>query len=483
MLGEVSVTDLATGEFYKVEIPYIAFHPEETEPEGKIVLYTDKGLARQMSSLQFDHNEEIGPSLQALIPSEFDPTHLADLVVFQREDPVLGEEPEDPGTNDDFPPPGSAEGLTAPEPGDIEAPDFTFTLCLEWYTAPIDNGFGEDYGLNDSGWRARGAKVRVWQNSVKIFDGYLNQYGCAFVSTTSTAGVYIAWLGEARLTSGGGYITVRHLSGSANDIGDLVLYGAWLDTVVSGAVYRPEMWNFDSMGMLAYAIQERFSGGVNGVTYYLRKAGCNNDPDKGSCATSIYGQPGIYMSSGQYRRKFILGHEYGHRVLASAADYKNDCSYGDSGHGMKTLEYGSCAAMEGWGHFVAVDIWNAHPHDDASNNNPDGIIVYWDGKNTVYSAEIGSDQPYCHQQFSFALVVCDFFGYELDWMRQWWDYHTNPGNRPSHAELFDLVDDTVWKNSTFDAAQAIKNALGSGSGRWHNFVCWNGIAGIFYGCE
>ncbi|NUM44719.1 MAG: hypothetical protein HUU38_08415 [Anaerolineales bacterium] len=487
VMGEVMVTDLATGQFYKIEIPFLAFHPEETDPEGKLVVYNELGLARQTSALQFDHNAAIGPMLQAIIPSGEDPTLLADLVMYEVGDPVIIEESEDPGTSDDFPTPGAGLGdgsLNLVQLPETDVPTFTFTFCLEWYVAPTDNGFGEDYGTSDSGWRARGAKMSLWQSGVKIFDGYLNRYGCTYVNTTSNAGVYASWKGEARLESGGGYITVRHLSSAANDASDLVNYAVWIDNVFPNYIYRPEMWNFDSMGMLAYSAQERFNGGVNGVTYYLKKAGCGDDPDKGSCATNMYGQPGIFMSSGQYRRKFILAHEYGHRLLASVADYKNDCSYNGSGHGMKGVEYGSCASMEGWGHFVAVDIWNYHPHDDVSELNPDGIIVYWDGSNTVYHAEIGDDQPYCHLQYPGGLIfVCDYYGYELDWMRMWWDYHTSPGNRPSHAELFELVDDTVWENGGYGAALAIKDALGGNSGRWNNYVCWNGVAGTFYGCE
>lgn len=484
VLGEVIVTDLTTGEFYKVEIPYIAFHPEETDPEGKLVLYNALGLARQMTAMNFDHNATLGPMLQALIPPGYDTNNLTDLVIYDGTDPILNEPSTDPGSDDDFPPPQTPVTPDAPTSPDA----FLFTVCLEWYTAPIDNGFGEDYGLNDDGWRARGAKVAIVQgngngNSDLLFFDYLNRYGCAVLSTASTNPVMLLWFGESRLESGGDYITVKHLTSTSDDLTDLAGAYVVIGNVAPNAIYRPEIMNYDSLGILSYAIQERFSGGVNGVTYYLKIAGCGDDPAKGSCATSIFGQPGIYMSSGQQRRKFIVGHEYGHRVLASAADYKNDCAWGDSGHGMKGLEFGSCAAMEGWGHYVAVDIWNAHPHDNASQLNPDGIIVYWDGKNTVYHAEIGSDQPYCHQQFADALNVCDFFGYELDWMRQWWDYHTNPGDRPSHAELFALIDATVWKNSTFQAAQAIKDASGNNSARWNSFVCWNGVAGSLYGCE
>lgn len=478
--GEARVADpvsiqAGSDTHYVAEIGLIAFHPNEDDP-NQIVAYNELGLQRQMSAMQFDHNAALGSRMAELIPAADPPSNLTNFTLYSEADSVINENSEDPGTSDDFPPPQQQPdnaNLDAPASPDL----FTFTLCLEWYTAPIDNGFGEDYGLNDSGWRARGAKVRVWQQGNKIFDGYMNRYGCTYVSTSSTAGIYIYWPGEVRLESGNGYITVRHLSVYSNDTGDLATSSAWIDHVSSNQVYRPEIWNFDSLGMLSYAAQERFNGGVSGVTYYLKKAGCNNDSSQGSCATSIFGKPGIYMSSGQYRRKFILGHEYGHRILASAADYKNDCSYNGSGHGMKGLEYGSCAAMEGWGHFVSVAIWNAHSHSNTNQSNPDGIIVYWDGKDTVYSAETGSDQAYCWQRYPGNFrYLCDNYGYELDWMRQWWDYHTNPGNRPSHADMFELIDDTVWQNGFFfSPSDAVRDALGNNDGRWRSFDCWNGV--------
>ncbi len=67
-------------------------------------------------------------------------------------------------------------------------------------------------------------------------------------------------------------------------------------------------------------------------------------------------------------------------------------------------------------------------------------------------------------------------------MRHWWDFHTNdlpnePGSGPSHAAMFDLVDDVSWENGAWEASDAIEDELsGSMDNRWRWFACWNKIA-------
>ncbi len=241
------------------------------------------------------------------------------------------------------------------------------------------------------------ARVRVWQSGVKLFDGWLNAYGCTAVYSYSTAGLYIHFTGESRLASGGGYINLRYIKNSSTT---LKATSAWIGSPVDGGVYRPEVHYRDSVGMLSYAAQERFNGGVSGEWFYLRKAGCGNDPDKGSCSTSLNGDHIIYMSPGQWQRKFIAGHEYGHKILSFTAGYTNDCSFNGGGHSMTSVEYGSCAAMEGWAHFVSADIWN----NGHTGENPGGKLVYWNSNSTVYDVEaVGSE---CYD-FFYSNWLCD----------------------------------------------------------------------------
>jgi hypothetical protein len=477
LVGEARVENLllagrapgVDSSYYFAEVEEIAFHADTTA-RGKIVVYREGGLQAQLRDMTFVNNPGLSSRLAALIPPDLDKTYLTELVLYDPDDPILVETPVDPNP-DELPPPTNAPAA---------AGSFGFYICPEWYTAPVDNGFGEDYGLQDTGWRARGARVRVWQNGDYIFDSWLNRYGCAYLTTNSTAGFLIWFTGEVRLESGGGYINIKHLS--TNSDTSLATTSVWIDSAQAGAVYRPEIQYRDALGALSYAVQERFNGGVSGVWFYLKKAGCGNDPSKGSCSSSLNGDPIIFMSSGQWRRKFIVGHEYGHKILSFIADYKNDCSYGTSGHGMKGPEYGSCASMEGWGHFVSVDIWN---ESHTGSDNPSGIIVYWDGNDTVYNAETGADQAYCYTYFY--TFTCDSLGFELDWMRQWWDYHTNnlptdPGSPPSHADLFNLVDDAAWSNGVFNASQEIEDQLsGAMQDRWHIYACYNGV--VRSGCN
>ena len=450
----------------------ISFHGHESAA-GHIVIYGEEALSKQVSDLEFIHAPAMSSRLTALMPAEEDLSTLDQIAHYTSADPVLHEPAVDPDSQElvDLPPPPHS-----PAPLNHNQ----YILCPEWYTAPVDNGFGEDYGLNDDGWRARGARVRVWQSGTKLFDGWLNRYGCTAVYSASNAGLLIWFTGESRLESGSGYINIRYISNNSTALRST---SAWIDNPQNGAVYRPEVHYRDAVGMLSYAAQERFNGGVSGQWFYLRKAGCNNDPDKGSCSTGLNGEHIIYSSPGQWRRKFVVIHEYGHKILSMASSYKNDCSYGGSGHSMKSIEYASCAAMEGWAHFVAADVWN----EGHSGQNPGAAFVYWDSSSTVYDVEIGGDQQYCYSQFLSAWkALCDWVGTELDWMRHWWDFHTNnlpndPGFRPAHSWMFDLVDDVSWQTGMWKASEAFENELSGGMRtRWRNYGCWNGIK--FGGC-
>ncbi|MDX1664512.1 MAG: GEVED domain-containing protein [Candidatus Promineifilaceae bacterium] len=468
LTGEVLNRDPATGAVLSVTpLETLSFHLSESAPQ-RLVLYREEALVAQTSTMTFVEAPAMSRRLAALVPPEEDTSALSQLVYYRSRDPILHEPPL-------IPEPRELEGLPPPPHTLGPLTHETYYICPEWYTAPADNNFGEDYGLNDDGWRARGARVRVWQSGTKLFDGWLNRYGCTVVYGGGSSGLLIWFTGESRFESGGGYISLRYIS---NNSTQLLPTSASIEDPQHNAVYRPELWYRDPVGMLGYAIQERFSGGVSGVWFYLRKDGCGGDPDKGSCSTFLNGDDILYISPGQWRRKFIVGHEYGHKILSFAANYKNDCTFLGGGHGMNSLEYGSCAAMEGWAHFVAADIWN---EGHAGSDNPGAVFPYWDGANTVYDVEGGgADQRRCYDLF-YSDWLCDGYGVELDWLRQWWDFHTNdlptdPGFKPSHAWFYELVDDVSWENGYFEISKAIEGQLSGGMlWRWRSYGCWNGI--------
>ncbi|MCI0398870.1 MAG: GEVED domain-containing protein, partial [Chloroflexi bacterium] len=447
--------DTPAGQFY--------FHDSTTQP-GRLVIYGDEGYRAQIEAQAFVDNSGLWSRLSANFPGPI-PAGMAQINTYIHGDPVLMEGAPDEGH----------DGLVAGdgvEPADN--PGGNFTLCLEWYTAPVDNDFGEDYGLNDDGWRARGAKIRVYYSGGLVFDSYLNTSGCAVIEMNGGSGglAHIEFDGRSRLAAGAGYNYLRRMWAweppdtpspwtTATDI-----YG-----VQSGATYRPEMSGNDAFSILSYAAQERFNGGVTNENIYLVKAICNLTTDD-SCSTYYDGRHTLFIKSSQWQRKYVAGHEFGHKILALDANYVNDCSSGGSGHGMNGTEYASCAAMEGWAHFVAADIWNNHSGSD----NPGAIFVYWNG--TVYDVELQNKK--CYDTWTYN-STCDGYGVEGDWMRFWWDFHTNdlpsdPGSPPNHGQLFDIIDDLVWDTGNFEVSNAFMDMLtGDMATRWDAYACWNGI--------
>lgn len=243
--------------------------------------------------------------------------------------------------------------------------------------------------------------------------------------------------------------------------------------------------------ILAYAIQEGFRGswedqtlrawyGAPGVAG-ASPCGCDDAIGFGACTCSSGGHGHMSIPDNQSDLKFVLGHEYGHRVIGDVVSFgaTNNCNLdsdndgnANTGHGMTTLEWNSCAAMEGWAHFVSADIWTEDHH---AGGDPQGWFRYfgdlvdpeaeWQaGANCgdyigQYADQCFPLQSRCNNgnPFNPAVWDCDQVGVELDWMRTFWDYHTDddmPGSLRSHLQLQDDID---------------------ASGGWNSNTAWNDI--------
>jgi hypothetical protein len=149
------------------------------------------------------------------------------------------------------------------------------------------------------------------------------------------------------------------------------------------------------------------------------------------------------MESSHDARKFIIAHEYGHANLwLTAGPWTNDCSEQapgqGTGHWMTSYEYMSCAMMEGWARFAEADVWN----DDG--DNAQAFIYQSCGGSSIIDVEAAGEGAGCVLQYmETTWTDADDWpghGTELDWMRTFWDYHTNdltgqPGSRRSHSQL------------------------------------------------
>ncbi len=178
-----------------------------------------------------------------------------------------------------------------------------------------------------------------------------------------------------------------------------------------------------------------------------------------------------------YRRKFLVGHEIGHAIaeaytvaqhneevyLFSYTDYAHpnsttpcpDLSPETSRHGLTSQEYINDAIYEGFAHFVAADSYNSH-------SEPDGRFRYYKGY-AGYPAPINLEglkpafpsQPFKSNRYDER--VCDLFpdsntGVELDWMRFFWDLHTdNTSIDPDdeHESLLKILADGFFDESGY----------------------------------
>ena len=234
----------------------------------------------------------------------------------------------------------------------------------------------------------------------------------------------------------------------------------------------------------AYSVNS-FLGGYNDELLKVWWYENSYDPDDTFCEAvaahdTVSGVANICLNEERSLRKFVIAHEYGHCNLDLAISTENvpkDCTWDDQDfHDMQGgyPEYTSCAAMEGWANFVAADVWNDNIH---GGGDPNAWVRYWKADYEVISADNGhggcadsyrdeSDYRRAYADTCFdssptwddatecSSGDCDGVGYELDWMRTFYDYHTDTTyfshGTVSHQTLHDDLKDALsWGHTTF----------------------------------
>jgi hypothetical protein len=180
----------------------------------------------------------------------------------------------------------------------------------------------------------------------------------------------------------------------------------------------------------------------------------------------------------------------GHRILALVTGgYVNDCTatrsanlpcYTASSHAIDSAENQSCAAMEGFAHFVAVRAFNDHQDGD----NPGAVLQYWRDSGLTVNVEQGPDggvDKYYEAVCGGNAQNAAGSGVELDWMRTWWDYHTNTtvGFKPDQTVMMDeIAENGNWtsQNTYSFISDGIESSSGSDQrDRWDAISQANGI--------
>ncbi len=374
------------------------------------------------------------------------------------------------------------------------------SICVNLRVATTTDNLNttQDHG-SFIAWKARGIRMKVERKSGSNWVThknwtYADEDGCVESLTTHLGQMRVRvssrgkpkddWYVRVHASVSQGLISYTSQSWTANSASETVTFSSEY-TLLRLYAYISHMLNHD------------FNGGLDGGTLHVQdytkftpSRPCSATSNSAACDGLDGGTLNIQIwrdgSTDHTRRKFVVAHEMGH-ILHRRAAYErggekgnNSCSLGGtntcttgSGHQLRSFERNSCAATEGFADFVATDVWNTH---STSASNP---TAYYASNTTEVNAESGHsgyESKYCEDECSPSCASGR--GVELDWLRAFWDFHTNngssaTGDRQSHSDMLDAVIGD-WGNS--DAYDEIDDHLtGTDDNRWRQYGKHNGI--------
>ena len=353
-------------------------------------------------------------------------------------------------------------------PGSIK---FCFRLYLEYN----DDGFAlpgtsttEDYWIDTQHRWFRGGRVTVFRDNTSttpIFDDFLGDGlgsgdpgpGCTSTMVlTNVDRTYIFWIRPWTAVNGGNTLFTVDQENVTHTLVPLP-YNHSQGSGTFTRVYDPGVASATHAAMFRVAMAGTYSlwrhnGGMTSQSYNAMVWECFGEssppcedvpPDGGTKYNSD--EQRVEISEARSHRKFVISHEMGRHLLDYKAPDKTsqdcslsatDCPADANEHSMGSLEWSNCAFTEGWAHFYAADTWNSHSQLDC-------VFRYYKGSNRTVDCE-GTQTP--AWPVGYIGNVCtvsshDGRGVELDWLRQFWDVHTNQTGSPSFTDMANWVRD------------------------------------------
>ncbi len=371
-------------------------------------------------------------------------------------------------------------------------------FCATHPESFVDSGFGEDYWTNPNptSKAARGAKLRVYRNGSEVTGSPFyagDGIGAGDPGLGCTPEIDVAQANanyEIRIYSQG------QVQGNSIDVYDYdtgyIYYRPVYVTVSSGSgSYGADVSSGDSPIFRAYQATAfalyRHAGGMTGKLYKLRVGAPVNANNTG--AGEI-----LLTDAG---RKFVVVHEVGHRLsnLKTDGEFSANIDYdmndspcetepGNGNHQMTSQEYQGAALAEGFAHFYAADVFNSHGATNCKFKYYKTITSAKPGvgeiTNPTIDCEVGDTHwPTAYQESRPCEDPFDGLGVELDWLRMWWDFHTDSGTKPTFTQIADLcaAADDWGPETAFDVFDAAVSTFMSGAfeGRWDGDVSLNGV--------
>lgn len=358
--------------------------------------------------------------------------------------------------------------------GSLPAEAYTYNICFEYESTFVDGGTGEDYWTNTGATsrKPRGIRAIIKDDGNTVFNGYLDD-GVGAGPGKACTGDYDA--------SDGDQLVYLYSYGKVQGNTIWVLdsaenYATWSKTftvpyangtytVVLGDTGNLRLNIYQSMAFAVY----RHAGGMSTEDYTVRVWDGASPCGSGGC----YSSGKIWIGSNVLYKKFIHVHELGHNLIANATSCATcgancedlddpTCGASAGEHSMTSKEYSRCALSEGFSHFYAADVFNSHHETGCS------FEYYKDefgGDPTPkVNCEVANGNFDIHymEQNCGGSSTWDGRGTELDWLRQFWDVHTNASSPPSFTAIVNWIDDAEdWGDETaYDELDTEANTVG-----------------------
>jgi hypothetical protein len=392
-------------------------------------------------------------------------------------------------------------------PGAANAANYKF--CMYYHTSTSDSNIGEDYYRSTTWWLARGARVRVrpqiW-GAAPVFNDYARSTDGCFEFSSSHTSFYVDLYAQTRLGPNNN-ISIDAVAALTPDTTEA---GYW--TIVTSPNLAPgthyfygpasAVSNLIAIASYTYYAFDTFGGSPNNkeLKVRLKNESCPGVPNN-SCASVAPVAPipeqGVAARRGVVNihpdsnsKKFLIAHEMGHMIfgLFRADGFWGsgyDCGFDGGGpsceftsghaHSLHSKEFQGCAMFEGFAHFVATDAFNNHGTQDA------WFHYYKAG----FPEEVNVEEGPVGGATRFMELMCGGpesyggYGVGLDWQRTFWDYHTDSGTKPSHAQIMQQIVGAQQaqdydKYSAFSYIATTAANMGFGQ-RWQDKSSWNGI--------
>jgi hypothetical protein len=370
-------------------------------------------------------------------------------------------------------------------------------LCFELQVEYRDGAVGDwttGPAPNDT-MIAHGVRVRLTNNrtGAQTYHWADVDTGCFTASLASADSFQVRVLSKAKV-SGDNQVVVLHSHANPVNFGwtatsslrPAFVFGPLTYTWprVPGGSYTPEVTNLLAAG--AWSVRRRW-GGLSGQTLRMYKEACRKSDGSrsGSCLQrDDSDRLAISLSdSGGTKNKFQISHELGHLIAAlrdessssNSSGYGLDCASRPAAsacadgtasfaHHFYSEEWNTAAANEGMAHFYAAAAWNWPPERDCE------WYSYYDG--TVVDCENGS-KYLANTCYGGAFPTLNS-GNELDWMRFWWDVHSDCGvNFGPIMDIWDRANPRVWTDATV-VTRLLDEAAGRLSGA--DYACFESKA-------